>query len=90
MGICEVAERRRRTRVPQRRWEQTDIDWKSAREKAAAQGGANEAETEMTGSGSESDSEPEPTPGGTTGGTGEEASLGDSGSSGADWSGTED
>ena len=53
----------------------------SAREKAAAQGGANKAEPEMTGSGS--DSEPEPTPGGTAGGTGEEASLGVSGFSGA-------
>ena len=31
MGLCEVAERRRGTRVPQRWWEQTGIDWKSAR-----------------------------------------------------------
>ena len=81
------AERRRGTRVPRRCWEQTGIDWKSDREKAAAQGGANEAEPEMTGSGL--DSEPEPTPGGTAGGTGEEASLGASGSSGAKWSGVE-
>ena len=36
LGLCEVAERRRGTRVPQRWWEQTGIDWKSAREKAAA------------------------------------------------------
>ena len=37
------------------------------------------------------DSEPETaTPGGTAGGTGEEASLGASGSSGAEWSGVED
>ena len=50
----------------------------------------NEAELEMTGSRSESDSEPEPTPGGTAGGTGEEAPLGASGSSGAEWSGAED
>ena len=57
-------------------------------EKAAAQGGSNETEPEMTGSGS--DSEPEPTPGGTAGGTGEEESLGASGSSGAEWSGAED
>ena len=76
--------------VPQRWREQTGIDWKSAREKAAAQGGANEAEPEMKGSESESDSEPEPTPGGTAGGTREEASLGGSGSSGAEWSGAED
>ena len=88
LGICEVAERRWGTRVPRRLWEQTVIDWKSAREKVAAQGGANEAEPEMTGSGS--DSESEPTPGGTAGGTGKEASLGASGSSGAEWSGAED
>ena len=38
-----------------------------------------------------SDSEPETTAkGGTAGGTGEEASLGASGSSGAEWSGAED
>ena len=67
LGLCEVAERRRGTRVPQRWWEQTGIDWKSAREKAAAQEGENEAEPELTGS--ESDSEPETTPGGTVGGT---------------------
>ena len=46
-----------------------------------AQEGENEAEQEVTVS--ESDSEPETTPGGTAGGTGEEASLGASGSSGA-------
>ena len=49
--------------------------------KAAAQEGENEADPELTGS--ESDPEPETTPGGTTGGTREEASLGASGSSGA-------
>ena len=85
LGLCEVAERRWGTQVPWRWWEQTGIDWKSAREKGAVQGGANEAEPEMTGS--ESESDPEPTPGGTAGGTGEEASLGASGSSGAEWSG---
>ena len=88
MGICEVAERRRGTQVPRRWWDQTGKYWKSAREKAAAQGGENEAEPDMTGSGL--DSEPEPTPGGTAGGTGEEASLGASGSSGSEWSGAED
>ena len=88
LGLCEVAERRRGTRVQRRWWEQTGIDWKSAREKAAAQDGENEADPELTGS--EPDSEPETTPGGTAGGTGEEASLGASGSSGAEWSGAED
>ena len=86
--LCEVAERRRGTRVPQRWWEQNGVDWKSARKKAAAQEGETEAEPELTGL--ESDSEPETTPGGTAGGTGEEASLGASGSSGAEWSGAED
>ena len=64
-------------------WEQTGIDWKAAREKAAAKDGDDEAEaadTDLTGS----DSEPETaTPGGTARGTGEDASLGASGSSGA-------
>ena len=95
LGLCEVAERQQRTRVPQRWWEQSGIDWRLAREKAAAaQAGANEAASETLGSGSgsglESESDPDPTPGGTAGGTGEEASLGVSGSSGAEWSGAED
>ena len=81
LGLCEVAERWRGTRVPRRWWEQTVIDWKSAREKTAAQEGENEAEPELTGL--ESDPETESTPGGTAGGTGKEASLGASGSSGA-------
>ena len=57
---------------------------------AAAQAGAKEAESETPGSGSEAESDPAPTPGWTAGGTGEEASLGVSGSSGAEWSGAED
>ena len=93
LGLCEVAERRRGTRVPQRWWEQSGIEWRLAREKAAAaQAGANEAasETPGSGSGSESESDLDPTPGETVGDTGEEASLGVSGSSGAEWSGAED
>ena len=78
------------TRVPRRLWGQTEIDWKAAREKAAAKEedeAAEAAEPELTGS----DSEPEEdTLGGTAGGTGEEASLGASVSSGAEWSGAED
>ena len=92
-----MAERRRGTRVQQRWWEQSGIDWRLAREKAAAaaaQAGANEAASETPGSGSgsesESESKPAPTPGGTAGGTREEASLGFIGSSGAEWSGAED
>ena len=90
LGLCEVTERRPGTRVPRRWREQTGIDWKAAREAAAAKNGDNEAEAaepDLTGS----ESEPKTaTPGGTAGGTGEEASLGASGSSGVEWSGAED
>ena len=87
-----MAERRRGTRVPQRWWEQSGIDWNLAREKAALaveQEGAPAEETETPGSGAVADSDPAPTRGWTTGDTGEEASLGASGSSGAEWSGAE-
>ena len=57
---------------------------------AAAQAGANEAASETPGSGSEAESDPASTLGWTAGGTGEEAYLGVSGSSGAEWSGAED
>ena len=54
LGLCEVAERRQGTRVPHRWWEQSGIEWRWAREKAAAaQAGANEAALETPGSGSE-------------------------------------
>ena len=55
-GLCEVAVRRRGTRVPRRWWEQTRIDWKAAREKAEAKDGDDEAEAaepDLTGSDSE-------------------------------------
>ena len=90
LGLCKVAERRRGTRVPQRWWDQSGIDWKLAREKgeraaaAAEQAGATAEETEAPGSGTGAGSEPAPTRGWTTGNNGEEASLGDSGSSGAE------
>ena len=87
LGLCEVAERRQGTQFPWRWWEQTGIDWKQTREKAAAQEVENKAEPELTVS--ESDSDPETTPGVTVGGTREEASLGASSSSGAEWSGLE-
>ena len=57
-----------------------------AREKAAAKeddDAAEAAEPELTGSESEPEAD---TPGGIAGGTGEEASLGESGSSGEEWS----
>ena len=49
LGLCEVAERRKGTRVPRRWWEQTGIYWKSAREKAKEQEGENEADPELAG-----------------------------------------
>ena len=85
LGLCEVTERRPGTRVPRRWWEQTGIGWKAAREAAAEKNGDDKAvaeDPELTGS----DSEPKTA---TSGGTGEEASLGASGSSGANWSGVE-
>ena len=88
LGLCEGAVRQPGERVPSRRWEQTGIDWKGAREKSAAkeEEAAEVAEPELTGS----DSEPKAdTPEGTVGGTGEEASLGAIGSSGAEWIGVE-
>ena len=90
LGLCEVEERQPGTQVPRRWWEQTGIDWKAAREKATSKDRDDEAEAaepDLKGS----DSEPEAaTPGGTAGGTGEEASLGSSSSSGAEWTGVED
>ena len=82
LGLCEMAVRRPGAQVPMRWWEQTGIDWKAAREKSLAKEedeAAEAAEPELTGS----DSEPEAdTPGGNVGDTGEEASLGERGSSG--------
>ena len=88
LGLCEGAVRQTGARVPRRWWEQTGIGCKGVREKSAAkeEEAAEAAELELTGS----DSEPEAnTLEGTAGGTGEEASLGASGSSGAEWSGVE-
>ena len=93
LGLCEVAERRPWTQVPIRWWEQTGIDWKAARKNPAAKEedeaaeAAEAAEPELTGSDSESEAD---TPEGTACGTGEEVSLGASGSSGAEWSRAED
>ena len=78
--LCEGTERQGGTWVPQRWWEQPGIDWRLAREqneRAEAAGetytyataGTSTATTETETSGSESDK-----------GTGEEASLGASGS----------
>ena len=83
LGLYEVAERRGGTRVPQRWWEQPGTDWKLAREQGEraaeaaghAEAPADKTTTETPGSGKV---------------TGEEASLGASGSSGEEWSGAED
>ena len=53
LGLCEVAERRPGTWVRKKWLEQTGIDWKAAREEAAAKEGDDEAEAaeaELTGS----------------------------------------
>ena len=58
LGLYEVTERRPGTLVPKRWWKQTGIDWKAAREVAAAKNGEDGAtaeEPELTGL----DSEPE-------------------------------
>ena len=85
LGLCKGAVRLPGARVTRRWWDQTGMDWKGAKEKATEKEevAAEVAELELTGL----DSEPEAdTPGGTACGTGEEASLGASGSSGAEWS----
>ena len=85
-----MTERQPGTRVPRRWWEQTGIDWKAAREAAAANNGEDEAmseDPELTGLDSDTETTAQ---GGNAGGTGEEAYLGARGSSGAEWSGAED
>ena len=81
LDLCEQATRRPGAQVSRRLWEQTGIDLKGAREKAAE--AAAETETEA-------DSESEDEPDRDAGGRGEEESQGASGSSGAEWSGAED
>ena len=84
LDLCKKAERRLGAWVPRRWWVQTGIDWKGAREKAEA----TEEAVEPAFTGTESESEAD-TPDGTARGMGGEASLGASGSSGAEWSGAE-
>ena len=85
LDLCEKAEKLSGARVPWRWWDQTGIDWKGAREKAEATEEAGDPS--LTGTDSESEAD---TPNGTARGMGEEAYLGASGSSGAEWSGAED
>ena len=89
LDLCGGEVRRLGARVPRRWWEQTWIDWKGAREKAAAteEEAAEASEPALTGLDSDYEAD---TPDGTASGTGEEVSLGASGSSGSEWSGAED
>ena len=87
LDLCEKSKRRPGARVPRRWWEQTRIDWKGARERVEAA-----VETAETGTKSLTDLESEADDNTTYGivrCTGEEESLGGSGSSGAEWSGVE-
>ena len=86
--LCEGTEQRGGTWVPQRWWEQPGIDWRLAREqneRAEAAGERNTTETAGT-----TTATPETELSYLEKGLGEEASLGASGSSGAEWSGAED
>ena len=88
VDLCEKAIRRPGAHVPRRWWEQTGLDWNGAREKVeAAAEVAEPGAKALTDSESEEDAH---TTDGTARGTGEEASLGASGSSRAEWSGAED
>ena len=84
----EGTERQGGTRVPQRWWEQPGIDWRLAREKNERAEAAGETYTKATAGTTMAATETETS--GSEKGTGEEASLGASGSSGAEWSGAED
>ena len=87
LDLCEKAIRWPVARVPRLWWEQTGVDWKGAREKAEAAAESVEPGAKaLTDSESEADAD---TRDGTVRVTGEEASLGASGSSGAEWSGVE-
>ena len=76
------------TWVPQRWWEQPRIDWRLAREQNERAEAAGETYTEETAGTTTATTETETS--GSEKGTGEEASLGASGSSGVEWSGAED
>ena len=87
LDLCEKAKRRPGARVPSRWWEQKGIDWKGDRERAEAAAESAEPGTKAL---TYSESEADNTTDGNIRDMGEEASLGASGSSGAEWSGAED
>ena len=88
LELCEGTERQGGTRVPQRWWEQPGMDWRLAREKNERAEVAEETNTKATAG--TTTATPETETSGSDKGTGEEVSLGASGSSGAEWSGEED
>ena len=77
--LCEKSNQRPGAQVARRWWEQTGIDWKKARERVEAAEAAELGTKALMDSESEADN----TTDGTARGTGEEESLGASGSSGA-------
>ena len=83
LGLCEGTERRGGAWVPQRWWEQPRIDWRMAQEHKERAATAGHTHTDATAGKKTTTTE---TPGSGKG-TGEEASLGTSGSSGEEWSG---
>ena len=86
LDLCEKATQWPGALVARRWWEQTGIDWKGEGERVEAAAAAEPGKKAFTDSESEEDNAMD----GNVGGTGEEAFLGASGSSGAEWSGAED
>ena len=85
LDLCKKANQWSVARVARRWWEQTWIDWKGARERAEAADASGPGTKAFTDLELEADDAMDRT----VGGTGEEASLGASGSIGAEWSGAE-
>ena len=90
LALCEGTERQGGTRVPQRWWEQTGIDWRLARERSENTEAAGERTATATAGTTTTTPEPETELSDLEKGSGEEESLGASGSSGAEWSGAEE
>ena len=86
--LGEETERRGGTWVSQRWWKHPRIDWRLAREQNERAEAAGETYTKATAGTTTETTETETS--GLEKGKGEEASLGASGSSGAEWSGAED
>ena len=89
LALCEGTERQGGTRVPQRWWEQTVIDWRLARERSENAGAAGEGTAKAT-AGTATTTPATESSDSETGSGEEEESPGASGSSGAEWSGAEE